>query len=378
MISSQNVALQRCDRFVARTTNWLYDHLRFIDNYKPVILCARLMNRDEFPELEAWSSYPNALLPRIWHKIAKQHVYPSDQRRLRKYQPRILHSHFGSVALKDFQLQRFLDVPWIVSFYGADAYQGTVSALTEKYALLFERATRVLALGPAMKSRLEALGCPAEKISIHALGVDVSSLPVKERILAPGEPIRILFAGTFREKKGVKYLMEGAALARQRGVDLRIELVGDTAGKGGDQETKEEIYATIKSLQLDDVITRHGFLEFNTMLKLALESHVFVAPSVTANSGDAEGTPFVIQQMMATAMPIISTQHSDIPFVFGKQEKLLVPERDAQAIADRLVHYQNCPATLAEDGNNLRKQSLQLDIRQSAAQLGQLYAKLGN
>ncbi len=48
------VAIQRCDTFVSRTQNWMYDHLRFVLNYTPLVLCDALENREEFPELEAW------------------------------------------------------------------------------------------------------------------------------------------------------------------------------------------------------------------------------------------------------------------------------------------------------------------------------------
>ena len=83
-------------------------------------------------------------------------------------------------------------------------------------------ATRVLALGPVMKEHLERLGCPEKKIVIHPLGVDVENLPAQPRILKPGEPLRILFAGTFREKKGIQYLIEAASLAHRAGVRLAV------------------------------------------------------------------------------------------------------------------------------------------------------------
>ena len=47
------IALQRTDEFVGRTTNWLYDHLRFVPRYTPTVVCDRLANRQEFADLEA-------------------------------------------------------------------------------------------------------------------------------------------------------------------------------------------------------------------------------------------------------------------------------------------------------------------------------------
>ena len=115
-------------------------------------------------------------------------------------------------------------------------------------------------------------------------------------------------------------------------------------------------------------------LRFHEFLSLALDSHVFVAPSVTAIDGDAEGTPFVLQQVMATGMPSVATYHSDIPYLFGEHQHLLVPERDARSIADRLQRYVDIPDTLVSDGAILRDQiRCAFDLNKCAARLSNLY-----
>jgi colanic acid/amylovoran biosynthesis glycosyltransferase len=225
-----------------------------------------------------------------------------------------------------------------------------------------------------MAVRLEELGCPSEKVVIHPLGVDVKGLPNRPRVLGPGEPLQILFAGTFREKKGIPYVIEAVALARRAGVRLKLHLVGDAQSKPGDRETKEAVFQQIKHLHLEEVVTHYPFLEFRKLITLALHSHIFVAPSVTAKDGDAEGTPFVLQQMMATGMPAIATVHSDIPFLFGQHAHLLVPEHDARAIAERLQRYADDPDTLIGDGMALRDQIRRaFDVPQCAVQLSNVY-----
>jgi colanic acid/amylovoran biosynthesis glycosyltransferase len=266
-------------------------------------------------------------------------------------------------------LKRSLDVPWLVSFYGADAYQGCQSEKQQMYAQLFDQAALVLALGPFMKARLEQLCCPAEKIVIHPLGVDVEHLPYRPRELKPGETLRILFAGRLREKKGIQYVIEAVALAQQAGVRFELLLVGE----GSDRETTEAVFRRIGQLGLEKVVTHHSFLSFQELIALALRAHVFVAPSVTAADGDAEGTPFVIQQMMATGMPVITTVHSDIPFLFGEQRHLLVPERDAQAIANRIQRYVDEPEALVTDGARMRERIRAFNLHECAARLSDLY-----
>lgn len=368
------VVLQRCDTFVGRTTNWLYDHLRNVHRHEPVVLADRLQNREEFPQLTA-VTLSGSIPARVWRKLAPGKVYPGDVRMLRRYAPGLLHSHFGYVATGDFQLQATLDMPWFVSFYGADLYLlGRQSEWVDAYGPMFERCERVLALGPTMAEGLVRIGCPAEKISIHPLGIDSAGIPSAPRTLHRDEPLRILFAGTFREKKGIPYLLDAAAALHRSGIRFELHLVGDAAGRPGDAGTKEEVFRRIREHGLEALTQHHSWLSFDDLVRLALRCHVFVAPSVTASDGDAEGTPFVIQQMMATGMPVISTLHSDIPFIYGEHAHMLVPERSGQAIADRLKAYAEEPSRITTDGLLLSKHIREaFDVRTCAAALSDLY-----
>lgn len=369
------IVVQRCDQFVGRTTNWLYDHLRSVPRYTPFVICDSLANRGEFSELSAWKRDQMALPRRIWRFCAQRSLLPSDRRRLRRLAPRALHSHFGYVAVDDLALAEFLDVPWLVGFYGADVYQlGLLPEWQEKYRPIFERADLILALGPFMAEHLGTLSRVRQKVRIHPLGVDVQKLPVRPRIVPAGARLRLLFAGTFREKKGVRYVIESAALAKQNGVRLELHLVGEAGSKPGDLETKQAVFREIQRLHLDDIVTSHPFLAFEDLVALALECHIFVAPSITAADGDREGTPFVLQQMMATGMPALATFHSDIPFLYGEHRSMLVPERDPQSLAERLIAYALKPGAVTRDGMALRERMLNhFDVRKCASSLADLY-----
>jgi colanic acid/amylovoran biosynthesis glycosyltransferase len=369
------VALQRTDVLVGRTTNWLYDHLRSVTRYSCPVLANELANRDEFPELPARSRHQRRLSRRLWHRVAGNRLYPSDLVWVKRGRPAVLHSHFGYIGVEDLSLARSMDIPWFVSFYGADVYQlPRLKEWREQYDQVFRSATRVLALGPAMAEELVRLGCPPQKVAVHPLGIDVQHLSQKPRTLKPGEPLQLLFAGSFREKKGVRYILEGMALAKQRGVQLTLHLVGGSWNKPGDQETKKDITHRIQTLNLSEQIVQYPLLKYTELIDLAMHCHVFVAPSVTCADGDAEGTPFVLQQMMGTSMPCIATTHSDIPFLFGPYKNLLVPERDAQAIANRLLEYAESPRLLTEHsellGNQIRTA---FDVKVRAESLSDFY-----
>ena len=69
------------------------------------------------------------------------------------------------------------------------------------------------------------------------------------------ETLKVLFAGnTFREKKGVRYLIEGVALARQAGVNLELRIVGGgKIEKSGDEKVKEDVFGLISRLGLEEI-----------------------------------------------------------------------------------------------------------------------------
>ncbi len=372
------MALEHIDRFVARTQNWFYDHMRKVPRHRPVVVCGSLENRDEFPDLEAVHIDREHLGRRLWYRLQRNRLYPLDARRLRTYNAKIFHSHLGYVAVGDFPFVQALELPWVVSFYGADVYLFSRHQIwVDRYAPLFAQAQRILSLGPAMSAALEQLGCPPEKIAVHPLGVDAVGLPHRPRVRGPKEPLKVLFSGTFREKKGGGYLLEALGRLRSRGVPLELHLVGEAAGRPGDAETRAELFRLIDTLGLQPFTSHRAWLPFRDLIALSLECHVFVAPSVTAADGDSEGSPAVMGQMMATGMPVVATRHSDIPYTFGPYADRLVPERDPGAIAERLQRYFDEPDTMTREGLELREQILgSFDTRLCAGRLSDHYEAL--
>ncbi len=369
------VALQRADAFVGRTMNWLYDHLRHLPRYRPVVLAGALQNRTEFPLLEARVWPGRSIGARAWRRATGRVHTPCELRWLARLRPGVLHSHFGYVAAGDHHLHRALGVPWCIGFYGADVFlHRHQPEWKDRHAALFAAATRVLALGPFMADALAGLGCPRDRIVIHPLGVDPGDIPFSPRVLRPGEPLRVLFAGTFREKKGLIHLLEAMDLLVRRQVPVQLSIVGGPGGRADDQRTEAAIRDRLGAQNAGDAITLHGWLPFHSLMRQALAHHVFVAPSVEAADGDMEGTPFVIQQMMLSAMPVVSTRHSDIPFLFGPHADLLVAERDATGIADALQRYVDEPALVTTHGEQMRRRMLDaFDVRACSADLARIY-----
>ena len=69
-----------------------------------------------------------------------------------------------------------------------------------------------------------------------------------------------------------------------------------------------------------------------------------LAPSVTAADGDQDGPVNTLKEAMATGLPVIGTRHGGIPeLVEQGVSGLLVPERDAEALARAIAHLMDAP-----------------------------------
>jgi colanic acid/amylovoran biosynthesis glycosyltransferase len=85
------------------------------------------------------------------------------------------------------------------------------------------------------------------------------------------------------------------------------------------------------------VVSWLGALPHQEIVRVCRESHVLVAPSVTASGGDVEGIPNALKEAMALGLPVVATRHGGIAeLVDDGVSGFLVPERNPAALAERL------------------------------------------
>lgn len=187
---------------------------------------------------------------------------------------------------------------------------------------------RVLTPSEAMRGALADVGLDPASIERLPTGITpaveerayVNALRVRHR----GEPLRIACTSMHWEGKGIHVLLEAAALAAERGVDLRLRL----AGRG------EGDYAT-RLREIADRPALAGRVEFLGLLPqvgldgLLRESHVFAFPSMWHE-------PYARAPMeaMAFGLALVATDAGGTPEQFEDGESgILVPAGDAEAMA---------------------------------------------
>lgn len=268
---------------------------------------------------------------------------------LRARRPRLVHAHFGHTGWRWLPTVRRLGVPLVTSFYGWE-----MSALPcrhpwwrRRYRELFDAGALFLCEGPVMARALSALGCPPERIGLQRLGIDTRGIEAPRRALRPREPLQVLAAARFTEKKGLPDAIAAVARA-SREIDVRLTVAGGPVRTLRARAEALRIAAAARASGLGDRLRFVGVLPHAELLALALRSHVLIQPSKRAADGDSEGgLPVTLVDSAATGLPAVATRHADIPeLVRDGETGLLAPEGDVAALSAQLVRVSREPGLL--------------------------------
>ncbi|HEX5132869.1 MAG TPA: glycosyltransferase [Candidatus Krumholzibacteria bacterium] len=379
------VVLHSTGSWLPQTETWLHTQIRFlppdIENH---IGCERTENLDQFPQpnIHCMRAQPawRTLCDRALRKLRIRHYLGYLDQAARDSGARVLHSHFGFTGWRDLAVARRNGLAHVVTFYGADIqfYPRRRPEWRARYREMFRHVDAVLCEGPHMGREIVALGCPEEKVRVHHLGIDLDLIPFEPRTWSPGEPLRVLLAGSFREKKGFPDALE--ALGRIRDdAKLEITIIGDANREERAVREKQIILQTIARCGLGAQTRLLGYQPYQTLMDEARRHHVLVSPSVTAADGDTEGgAPVTLIEMSASGMMIASTTHCDIPgvIVHGRTG-FLSPERDVTALTANLRRIIAKPAAWRTMQMAGRKHiETEFDARRQGERLAAIYRGL--
>lgn len=331
---------------------WLYAQIARHRRYRPLVLAQDTANLEEFPVERLWSAARYPLVKRLANRVARKFTgqYPFYAGILGREGADLIHAHFGDQAYRCLGARQRSGLPMLTSFYGADATQyPRLRGWRERYRRLFAEGEGFLVEGNAMKGRLVELGCPAEKVRVHHLGVDVERIPFDQR--RPADRVRFLICAAFREKKGIPYALRALARAREeRSFPFELVLIGD-----GPQ--RPEIEKLVGELGLSQQVELRGMRPYSEVIGQLGRCHALLQTSVTAADGDGEGgAPVILLDAQASGMPVVGTFHADIPeYVVDGVSGLLAPEKDIEGLADCILRLVEAPEKWAEMGRAGRR-----------------------
>jgi len=324
--------------YLPLTENWIYSQLSGLERTDVSFFALFRENEERFPLRRSGCLFSDLgrlplLANRIWRKLTG--IYPTMLGWMRAERAHLLHAHFGPRGWEALTYARRLGLPLVTSFYGADAWQFPAQepAWNHRYRELFNEGRLFLAEGPAMGRRLVALGCDPDKVAVHRIGVRLERYEYRPRTL--DGPVRLLACCRFEEKKGMPLAVEALARLRGNGIDARLTIVGDSDGQGTLTPEKRKILAAIEGNGLEDAVTITGYLSHEELVQQVYGHHLFLAPSIHAADGDAEGGfPVILTEVLSSGMPVAASDHCDIPAIVEHGVSgVIVPQGDADALA---------------------------------------------
>jgi len=263
----------------------------------------------------------------------------------------IIHCQFGNLGelgllLKDAGL---FGGKLITSFRGYDISSYVRSYGGDIYNDLFRRGDLFLCVSEHIKKKLLSLGCDERKIVVHRSGVDTKKYRFHPQVAERGGRVRVLTVARLNQKKGVEYGVRAVAKALRKHQHVEYEIAGDGL-------LRHKLQSLIAELKVGHNIELLGWKSQDEIAELLGNSDILLAPSVTAENGDEEGVPGVIMEAFAQGLPVVSTHHAGIPEVVQDGESgFLVPERDADALAERLEELIEHPERRFAMGRNGRE-----------------------
>lgn len=189
---------------------------------------------------------------------------------------------------------------------------------------------------------------PLDKLHIVRCGIDVERFSYRQHHQLQS-PLNILCVASLREVKGHQFLLSAIAELKQRGIDVRLDLVGD-----GPKQA--ELVAQTNQLQITEQVRFLGAKTTDEVSNLLNQADVFALASFQTKSGNREGIPVVLMEAMASGVTVVASNVSGIPeLVTDNQTGLLSEPQSATAIADNIQQLINSPTLANELSQNARQ-----------------------
>jgi glycosyltransferase involved in cell wall biosynthesis len=261
--------------------------------------------------------------------------------------PAVLHEHAN-----------LTDTPWFQKI--ADRFLAPYTDL----ALAVSRSTAEFVVRARLVSR--------ERVRTVYLGVpleEFSRVRTHEEILearrALGVPFDALAVGTVTRlmpSKGNEYFVEAVPRVLDHRPDARFYIVGEG-------ELQAELEARARTLSLGHELVFTGFRRDVAQVLAALDIVVF--PSLW------EGTPLTVLEALAMGKPIVATDADGLQDVLTNgEDALIVPRRDAQALADAVIRLADDPAQRMRLAAAARRTGAAYDIDVFVRKMERLYVLL--
>ena len=283
---------------------------------------------------------------------------------------RHLHAHLANVAA---------DICWLAADFGNSAggasnwrWSFTMHGPTELFEVdrfnlgrKVANADLIVCISDFTRSQLMYLSEPDHwaKMKVVHCGADLARYPLVPPRRGPG--FVVLCVARLAAQKGLEVLLSAVKLVADRGIDIRLTLVGEAP-------MRPRLGRRAERLGITDRVTLTGAVGQDEMANYYAGADIFCLPSF------AEGVPVVLMEAMASGRPVVATRIAGVPeLVEDGVSGLLVAPGNADDLARALEHLAISPPDRERMGAAGRKRVVEdFDAGKCAAQLARLFQEM--
>lgn len=183
------------------------------------------------------------------------------------------------------------------------------------------------------------------------------------RRYARGEQLKLLYAGTWLDQRGIFYIRDALLRLAPRIPGLTLTIAGPGA-------PAEEIMRFFGPELAANIVVK-SVIPAGSMQELYAEHDIFVFPSLM------EGLPSVLLEAMASGMPVITTETCGMPdIVENNFNGLLIPPADATAIEKAILELAESEETRRRLGRAAQESMKRYTWENAAVQLQDLFRRV--
>jgi colanic acid/amylovoran biosynthesis glycosyltransferase len=287
----------------------------------------------------------------------------------------IIHCQFGTLApiALAYRDAGIIKGKLITTFRGIDISKYVQENGVNVYDQLFKEGEFFLANCEFFGNRAINLGCDSKRLVVHGSGLDCSKFSFKPRYFPNDSKVKIATTGRLVEKKGIEYGIRAIAKIAAVHPNIEYNIIGDG-------ELKEKFENLISELNVGHIVKLLGWKQQKEIVEILNDSHIFIAPSVTAADGNQDAPVNTLKEAMAMGLPVISTIHGGIPeLVQDGISGFLVKERDADGIAEKLSYLIEHPEVWGKMGSSGRERvEEKYDMNKLNDELVEIYQQMLN
>ncbi len=347
-----------CGTYLKPEMQSIYRQVSQVQRFQNNVICEQVQFLEQFPYEPVIKmtkqNTPRArgnFMLRFWYKyIVRQWPPPREIAKLpdgphfpydlvailQRLKIDLVHVYYGHKAVKYWDMLHHWGGPYIVSFHGVDVSKfRDLPGYREKLQAVFHGARLVLARSRSLLEEVKALGCPEDKLRLNRTPIPLERFPEQVRQAPADGAWRLVQASRLIAKKGLFTTLKALQLVVPHFPRLKFTVCGQGP-------ILEEFLATRDALGLKAHVEVLGWLNQEQLVAEYHQSHVFLHPSEMTASSDQEGIPNSMLEAMATGLPVVATQHGGIPeAITNGVEGILVPEKDAEALAEAVMRLLN-------------------------------------